>query len=224
MSGRLYLWVWPSEYWVRLGKLPIMKFLTKGLICLLFTSCPISIWTCQGSKLIICDAGYTGVTGSEIQRESGNLFSQRFWSTTLQESIWILINISVYPTKLWRESMDSGKIPLGESKWIHGFSHLVANFWPRVMRWQSKQMYIICTMSHLYVQRVYSWNYGTQQNSHSISHLLGTVTTQWLPLWRYSHCSLVPDTVTTQQWLHRTHTLLGIHYHGAYVETCLLGT
>ena len=75
----------------------------------------------------------------------------------------------------------------------------------------------------------------TQQNSYSISHLLGTVTTQWLPLWRCSHCSLVPDTVTTdyslvpdtvttEQWLHRTHTLLGIHYHGAYVEICLLGT
>ena len=62
----------------------------------------------------------------------------------------------------------------------------------------------------------------TQQNSYSISHLLGTVTTQWLPLWRCCHCSLVPDTVTTQQWLHRTHTLLGIHYHGAYVEICLL--
>ena len=26
------------------------------------------------------------------------------------------------------------------------------------------------------------------------SHLLGTVTTQWLPLWRCSRCSLVPDT------------------------------
>ena len=62
----------------------------------------------------------------------------------------------------------------------------------------------------------------TQQNSYSISHLLGTVTTQWLSLWRCSHCSLVPDTVTTEQWLHRTHTLLGIHYHGAYVEICLL--
>ena len=65
---------------------------------------------------------------------------------------------------------------------------------------------------------------ATQQNSYSISHLLGTVTTQWLPLWRCSHCSLVPDTVTTEQWLHRTHTLLGIHYHGAFVEICLLGT
>ena len=63
-----------------------------------------------------------------------------------------------------------------------------------------------------------------QQNSYSISHLLGTVTTQWLSLWRCSHCSLVPDTVTTEQWLHRTHTLLGIHYHGAYVEILLLGT
>ena len=69
-----------------------------------------------------------------------------------------------------------------------------------------------------------SFAFSTQQNSYSISHLLGTVTTQWLPLWRCSHCSLVPDTVTTEQWLHRTHTLLGIHYHGAYVEICLLGT
>ena len=60
----------------------------------------------------------------------------------------------------------------------------------------------------------------TQQNSYSISHLLGTVTRQWLPLWRCSHCSLVPDTVTTEQWLHRTHMLLGIHYHGTYVEIC----
>ena len=67
-----------------------------------------------------------------------------------------------------------------------------------------------------------------QQNSYSISHLLGTVTTQWLPLWWCSHCPLVPDTVTTEQWLHRGHTLLynyiPIHYHGAYVEICLLGT
>ena len=61
---------------------------------------------------------------------------------------------------------------------------------------------------------VFSYLLVTQQNSYSISHLLGTVTTQWLPLWQCSHCSLVPDTVTTQQWLHRTHTLLGIHYHG----------
>ena len=38
---------------------------------------------------------------------------------------------------------------------------------------------------------------GSQQNSYSISYLLGTVTTQWLPLWRCSHCSLVPNTVTT---------------------------
>ena len=45
---------------------------------------------------------------------------------------------------------------------------------------------------------------GTQQNSYSISHLLGIVTTEWLPLWRCSHCSLVSDTVTTEQWLHRT--------------------
>ena len=39
----------------------------------------------------------------------------------------------------------------------------------------------------------YSLN-STQQNSYSISHLLGTVTSQWLPLWQCSHCSLVPDT------------------------------
>ena len=64
----------------------------------------------------------------------------------------------------------------------------------------------------------------TQQNSYSISHLPDTVTTQRLPLWRCSHCSLVPDTVTTKQWLHRTHTILGIYYHWAYVEICLLGT
>ena len=57
----------------------------------------------------------------------------------------------------------------------------------------------------------------TQQNSYSISHLLGTVTTQWLPLWKCSHCSLVPDTVTIEQWLHRTHTLLGIPYCGTYI-------
>ena len=67
-------------------------------------------------------------------------------------------------------------------------------------------------------------NSFTQQNSYSISHLTGTVTAQWLPLWQCSHCSLVPDTVTTEQWLHRTHTSLGIHYHGTYVEICLLGT
>ena len=37
-----------------------------------------------------------------------------------------------------------------------------------------------------------------------------------LPLWRCSRCSLVSDTVTAEQWLHGTHTLLGIQYHGAY--------
>ena len=57
---------------------------------------------------------------------------------------------------------------------------------------------------------------STQQNSYSISHLLGTVTTQWLPLWQCSHCTVVPDTVTTEQWLHQTHTLLGIHYQGKH--------
>ena len=34
----------------------------------------------------------------------------------------------------------------------------------------------------------------TQQISYSISHLLDTGTTQWLPPWRCSHCALVPDT------------------------------
>ena len=42
-------------------------------------------------------------------------------------------------------------------------------------------------------------------------------TRQWLPLWRCSHCSLVPNTVTTEHWLHGTHTLLGINCDGAYV-------
>ena len=79
-------------------------------------------------------------------------------------------------------------------------------------------------IARLEYQMQKSMNWSTQQNSYSISHLLGTVTTQWLPLWRCSHCYIVPDTVTTEQWLHRTHTLLGIHYHGAYVEICLLGT
>ena len=80
-------------------------------------------------------------------------------------------------------------------------------------------------------RKMQNWVFGlilklksTQQNSYSISHLLGTVTTQWLPLWQCSHCSLVPDSVTIEQWLHRTHTLLGIRYHVAYVEICLLGT
>ena len=50
------------------------------------------------------------------------------------------------------------------------------------------------------------------------------MTTPWLPLWQCSHCLLVPDTVTAEQWLHRGHTLLGICYHGAYIEICLLGT
>ena len=67
--------------------------------------------------------------------------------------------------------------------------------------------------SQLYIQ-TFTGLWYTQQNSNSISHLLGTVTTQWLPLWWCSHCSLVLDTVTTEQWLRRTHLLLGIHYHG----------
>ena len=50
-------------------------------------------------------------------------------------------------------------------------------------------------------------NTHTQQNLYSICHLLCTVTTQWLPLWRCSHCSLVPDTVTTEHWLHQTHVI-----------------
>ena len=54
----------------------------------------------------------------------------------------------------------------------------------------------------------------TQQNSYSICHLLGIVTTQWLPLWQCSDCSRVPATVTTEQWLHGKQTLLTIHHHG----------
>ena len=61
--------------------------------------------------------------------------------------------------------------------------------------------------AQLILARCVLGGWPTQQNSYSISHLLGTVTTQWLSLWRCSHCSLVPDTVTTEQWLHRTHTL-----------------
>ena len=34
--------------------------------------------------------------------------------------------------------------------------------------------------------------WSTHQNPYSISYLLGTVTTQWLPLWQCSHCSLFP--------------------------------
>ena len=82
-----------------------------------------------------------------------------------------------------------------------------------------------------WVHRMYPWLFQryhihdilAPQNSYSISHLLDTVTTQWLPLWRCSHSSLVPDIVTTEQWLHRTHMLLGIHYHGAPIARSLHG-
>ena len=66
--------------------------------------------------------------GSEIQRESGNPFSQRFLSTKLQESKGILINILFYHIKIY------GKNPrtLVKFYWENPlrFLHLVANFWP----------------------------------------------------------------------------------------------
>ena len=104
--------------------------------------------------------------------------------------------------------------------------------------WQIYIVFVLFFISHVHLDQ-WKWekyNHSknlraskitpTQENYYSISHLLGTVTTQWLPLWWCSHCSLVPDTVTTRQWLHWTHMLLGrpISYHGAYVEICLLGT
>ena len=60
------------------------------------------------------------VATSEIRQESRNPFSQRFLSTKLQGSKWILVNITLYHAYkvIWWESMDFSKIPLGESKWI----------------------------------------------------------------------------------------------------------
>ena len=66
------------------------------------------------------------LAGSEIHRKSENPFSQRFLSTKLRESKWILINISVYHIKLY------GKNPLIFAKFHwenpNGFLHLVTNF------------------------------------------------------------------------------------------------
>ena len=71
---------------------------------------------------------HLGPPRSENWQESENSFLQRFSSTKFWESNWILINISVYHTKLY-----------GENPWIlakfhwenpNGFSHFVTNFWP----------------------------------------------------------------------------------------------
>ena len=63
------------------------------------------------------------------QKFGENPFSPRFLSTELQESKWILLNISVYHTMLY------GKNPWILAKFYqensnYGFSYLVANFWP----------------------------------------------------------------------------------------------
>ena len=64
-------------------------------------------------------------SGSEIWRESGSPFSQRFSSTKLLESKWILVNVSFYHTKLycenpWIVAKFHWEIP-------NGFLHSVAN-------------------------------------------------------------------------------------------------
>ena len=68
------------------------------------------------------------ITWEQGQKFGENPFLQRFLSTKLQESKWILVNISVCHTKSY-----------GENPWIlakfhwenpKGFSYLVANFWP----------------------------------------------------------------------------------------------
>ena len=64
-------------------------------------------------------------------------------------------------------------------------------------------LFLVISLSHSCVRL--SSSGSTHQNSYSISYLLGTMTTQWLPLWQCSHCYLVPD--TTEQWLHQTHVI-----------------
>ena len=74
-------------------------------------------------------------------------------------------------------------------------------------------------MSELGLTQLVLWVLSTQQNSYSISHLLGTVTT-----------TVTMQSLFSSPW-HRnywTATILdthdiSIHYHGAYVEICLLG-
>ena len=88
--------------------------------------------------------------------------------------------------------------------------------------WSTNLLYVMVVSTGIAIWPVTAK--GTQQNSNSITQWLSLWRSQWLSLWRCSHCSLVPDTVTTEQWLHRARTLLGIHYHGAYEEICLLGT
>ena len=106
--------------------------------------------------------------------------------------------------------------------------NVVCPFKIKTPPWKILSWYCLCKLynlvyfNHLLLQLDVQSS-CTQQNSYSISHLLGTVTTQRLPLWRCSHCSLIPDTMTTEQCLHQTRTLLGIHYHGAFVEICLVG-
>ena len=63
---------------------------------------------------------------------------------------------------------------------------------------------------------------GYTANFYSSKSLRCTVTTWWLSQWRHSHYYLVPDAVTTGQWLHHTHAALGIHYLGAHEEIWLL--
>ena len=51
--------------------------------------------------------------------DDGSVRAKRFLSTKLQESKWILVNISVYCTKLYSENIwILEKNPLGESNWI----------------------------------------------------------------------------------------------------------
>ena len=59
---------------------------------------------CVTSIKVLGHSRLYAFTGSEIQWKSGNPFSQRFSSTKLQESKQILINISVYHTKLYGEN------------------------------------------------------------------------------------------------------------------------
>ena len=66
---------------------------------------------------------YVHEPGSEIWRESRNPFSQRFSSTKFRESKWILLNISVYHTKLyganpWILAKFTGRIKKGSRTWL----------------------------------------------------------------------------------------------------------
>ena len=117
----------------------------------------------------------------------GFVLTPKTWPTSTRTRHWMYSEICL----IWHRFTNL--------EWFYSFSEPEANF-GQLMK------FIEIVSQKCYVSA--SWtSMATQQNSYSISHLLGTVTSQLPPLWRCNHCSLVPNTVTTEQWLHWTHVI-----------------